>query len=86
MTKIAPGGDHMSDASQQPAQQMVQASKTQKASGRVTDDPADSAAGAPHMKLATTKIVHTPETPADYAKRVMIDKELRSIKPPAENS
>lgn len=86
MTKIAPGGDHMSDASQQPAQQMVQASKTQKASGRVTDDPADSAAGASHMKLATAKIVHTPETPADYAKRVMLDKELKHLKPQDDNS
>ena len=86
MTKIAPGGDHMSDASQQPAQQMVQASKTQKAPNKNADDPAGSAAGVPRMKFAANKIVHTPETPADYAKRVKIDKELRNIKPQAENT
>lgn len=66
----------MSDAAQQPAQQMVQASKIQK--------PIDALAGGAstpsRMKLAVNKIVHTPETPADYAKRVKLDKELKNIK------
>ncbi|MDD5726367.1 MAG: hypothetical protein PHC53_03065 [Patescibacteria group bacterium] len=84
MTKIAPGGDHMSDASQQSAQQMVQAAKVAKAAKEAADPSGSSE--VPRMKLATTKIVHTPETPADYAKRVMIDKELRNIKPQAENT
>lgn len=79
MTKIAPGGDHMSDASQQAAQQMVQAAKIAKAVKEATDPTGLSE--APRMKLAVTKIVHTPETPADYAKRVSTDRDLRNIKP-----
>ncbi|MDD2786199.1 MAG: hypothetical protein PHS79_04930 [Patescibacteria group bacterium] len=74
--KISPGGDHMSDASQQPAQQMIQASKNQ----RPADDTSGGLSANPRMKLAVNKIVHTPETPADYEKRVKLDRELRSIK------
>ncbi|MDD5438473.1 MAG: hypothetical protein PHC70_05015 [Patescibacteria group bacterium] len=72
MNKIAPGGDHMSDASQQPAQQMIQASKEQKKDEMQAANPA-------RMQFAAQKIVHTPETPSDYAKRVNQDKELKNI-------
>lgn len=75
MTKIAPGGDNISDASQHPAQQMVQAAKGQK------KDDSTQAAAQPRMKFAAQKIVHTPETPADYAKRVREDRELKNLKP-----
>lgn len=78
--KIAPGGDAMSDASSQAAQQMVAAAKIAKAVQDATN-PAG-AAGAPRMQFAAQKIVHTPETPADYAKRVKEDKDLRNLKMP----
>lgn len=79
MTKIAPGGDHISDASQQPAQQMVQAAKIQKKE-TVANDASQAASGSSRMKFAAQKIIHTPETPADYAKRVGQDRELKNIK------
>lgn len=74
----------MSDASQQSAQQMVQAAKIAKAVKEATDPAGPSEASK--MKLAVQKIIHTPETPADYAKRVMLDKELKNLKSQDDDS
>jgi len=84
MSKISPGEELAVDASAQPAQQMAQAARMQKAGGQAASDPAGAATAAPHMKLATQKIVHTPETPADYAMRVKRDKELRGLHMPKD--
>lgn len=87
MSKISPGEELAVDASQQPAQQLAQAARQQKATGQGAGDPAGGAgaAGASHMKFAAQKIVHTPETPADYAMRVKRDKELRGLHMPDED-
>ncbi len=77
MTKIAPGGDNISDASQQPAQQMVAQSKQQKTTHEATNNPAGGASVA-RISFADKKF-HIPETPADYEKRVREDRELRGI-------
>lgn len=76
MTKIAPGGDNISDDSQQPAQQMVAQSKQQPARG-VPDNPTGGASVA-RINFAEKKF-HVPETPADYEKRVREDRELRGL-------
>jgi len=84
MSKISPGADLAADASVQPAQQMLQAARQQRATSQTANDTAGAATAAPHMKLASQKIVHTPETPADYAMRVKADRELRGLHMPEE--
>lgn len=68
------------DASQQPAQKMVEAAKARKNPAvHQAGDLETSAAGTPRMSFASQKIIHTPETAADYAKRVANDKSLKNL-------
>lgn len=77
MTKIAPGGDNISDAPQQTAQRIVAQGKEQKVS---RETPANPTGGASVARISfADKKFHIPETPADYEKRVREDRELRGV-------
>lgn len=78
MSKISPGADLAADASRQPAQRMVEAAKAQKPVSMAMDQ-GGTVTDVARMKLAAQKIVHTPETSADYAKRIANDKKMKGL-------
>ena len=78
MSKIAPGGDNISDASQQTAQRMVEESRKERAAREKPRENTGGTSDIARLSFADKKF-HVPETPADYEKRVREDRELRGI-------